>query len=157
MKAIVLFALIFGGLQFGEELEAESYKLEKQPYCMVAEHITRPARKWQIFKTELKTKKKQKFLELTIHNPESKQPKSIDAQFVLSIDSVDASNTSKYSLDSAVYYHSDTTVSFKRIFIIRDVVSNNKIKKFPIQTPCFTRKVENVIRFDEPLIINRRN
>lgn len=146
----VVFALLFGGLQIGQELDSDNNQ-----ECITAKMVTRVAAEWKITKTELKVKAKQKFLELTTHNPLNKKDlDTVDAQFLFRIDSTLPYDTTKYTLVAATYYYSNFIIVFKRTTASHEVIFKNKTQRFLMQTLCFTRKIIPIIEL-EPLIIER--
>lgn len=146
---IVMFVLaaLIGGLQVNDPA---SHRPANVPDgCITADRIIKPIRGWNMVKKEIKIDDKLAYLEISMHNPLNKKtPESVDARFVLSIDPVDPSDATKYSLSTAFYYNTKTNVAFKRIYSVENVTVKDKVEKRPMLTPCFARQVIPIIRFD---------
>jgi len=146
----IVLAIFVGGLQLGEtqDEDATAYEAISGGYaCITVDKVIKPSSTWPVLKTEVKYEKKTPFLEITVHNPLNKKtPQSVDARFVLTVDASSPAATQKYNLITAVYYNNKANVTFKRIYSVHEVVVRKKIKRFPMQTPCFAREVMPVIR-----------
>lgn len=149
MNVIVfILALIVGGIPISEDQIAHETHGDGQ-MCITAQRIIKATMSWIILKTEVKYHGKEPFLEISVHNPINKTvPQSIDAKFILAIDPTAPSDPQKYNLVEAFYFNPKANVTFKRIYSMQDVMVKNKLKKFPIQTPCFARQVMPIIQFE---------
>jgi hypothetical protein len=61
-------------------------------------------------------------------------------------------NSQKPNLVAAIYFNDKTTVTFKRIYSSQNITIKNKLKKFLLPTPCFTREVVPIIRLEPEII-----
>ena len=96
-------------------------------------------------KEELKTTN---VIEASVHNPFNPNAGSIDAKFTLSVNPKATSDTDKYDLLKAIFFNTDTTVIFNRIYTIKKLGK----KKISTPTSCFSRVVKNITSLSPTII-----
>jgi len=150
--AFILAALV-SNVQPVDESFNTIHGINDEHMCITAERIVKPSRNWKVIKQEIKYQDKVPFMEVSAHNPLNKKtPDSVDVKFVLAIDPVTPSDVQKYNLVMAVYYNEKSTVTFRRIYSLQEVTVKNKVKKFPMQTPCFAREIMRIIQLEPEII-----
>jgi hypothetical protein len=147
----LLFTIISGTIQIGED--SVVHDIANDQKCITSERITRPTLGWKVISTELSPKDKELFMVVSLHNPLNKTNiNSLDARFILQVDSRTLADSSKYNLANATFYNKKTNVTFNRVYTVHQIHVKKGLKQFPIQTPCFARQIDNIIQMDDIII-----
>lgn len=110
--------------------------------CISSDRIIKPTDGWLVIKNEINYKNNKPFIEIVLHNPLNvKNSKSIDARFVISLDSKLPFDTKKYKLSLAIFYNEDSIVTFKPIYLKNPLKIKSTEKNDNVRTECFSRNV----------------
>lgn len=146
----LILSFLVSNAPVGEEAAAHQGFGEYR--CVTADKVIRPILPWKELTTELITKNKQSRLIMSLHNPLNKIKDAVDITVVLEVDPSAPKDPSKYNLIMATYFNPNNVVVFRRIYVLSEVKVGKHMQKFPIQTPCFNKEVQEIMQF-EPIVL----